>query len=490
MFLSIQKYLKTRKKMHSTIAPSTGLPPQPADAHGIDATRPAPDRRVILVCGANGFIGAALCRALAGRTGHCVIKGVRRPRAKDEIAIDYTTDIDPALWLPRLQGIDVVINAVGIMGEHGEQTYERIHRDAPIALFEACRRAHVPRVIQISALGAQTGDARFLRTKLAADAHLQSLSLAHHILRPSLVYGTNGTSARNFRALASMPWHLLPAGGHQKLRPVHIDDLAETVVRLLQREGTDTHASAGEHTAAPTSGKTAAALDEPFLSPRPLDVVGGTEVDYRRMLAAYRASMGFAAAPRLTIPAWIMAAGAALLQRVPGSLFTRETWRMLQAGSTADAGPMASVLGRMPAGIDTFIPLEEAPALRQQALAAWRAILLRGALALTWLWTALCSAFIYPRTDSLALLAGVHLHGIPALAALYLATTMDTAFGIATVLRPGRRLWAMQMGLILGYSAIIAIALPEFLWHPFGPILKNVPILALLCLLFSEETRP
>ncbi|WP_066126694.1 SDR family oxidoreductase [Bordetella ansorpii] len=413
----------------------------------------------ILVCGANGFIGAALCRALAP---HRIIKGVRQPRAADEIAIDYTVDLDAGAWMDSLQGVDVVINAVGIVNEHGAQTFDRVQREAPIALFDACVRAGVKRVIQISALGAQTGDARFLQTRRAADEHLQSLGIPHHLLRPALVYGTEGTSARYFRTLASMPVHLLPAGGHQVLRPVHIDELAEAVVRLLD----------GNHA-----------------EPSVLDVVGGTEVDYRQMLATYRASMGFAPAWRIGIPSRLMDLGAALLERVPGSLFTRETWRMLRAGNTADAAPMAAVLGRAPAGIETFIPRREAPALRQQALAAWRPALLRGALAITWLWTAVCSAFIYPQADSLALLAGVPLHGLPALVALYAACALDAAFGIATLLRPGRRLWAAQAALILGYSLVIAVALPEFLWHPFAPLLKNLPILALLILLFSEESE-
>lgn len=436
---------------------------EPADASGIHASgsrAASGDRRLnVLICGAHGFIGDALCRALGG---HRVIKGVRQPQADDEIAIDYTADTHPDIWMPRLQGMDVVINAVGIVNEHGAQTFDQVHREAPIALFDACVQAGVKRIIQCSALGAQSGDAAFLQTKLAADRHLQSLGIAHHILRPALVYGTEGTSARYFRMLASLPVHPLPAGGHQMLRPVHIDELAEAVVRLL---------------------------DQDHAEPSVLDVVGGTEVEYHQMLATYRASMGFApAAWRIDIPSGLMTLGAALLERVPGSLFTRETWRMLRAGNTADAIPMASVLGRMPAGIETFIPRREAPALRQQALAAWRPGLLRGALAVTWIWTAITSAFIYPQADSLALLAAVHVHGLLALAALYGACALDAVFGIATLLRPGRRLWAAQAALILGYSLVIAIALPEFLWHPFGPVLKNLPILALLVLLFSEES--
>ncbi|MBH9710507.1 DoxX-like family protein, partial [Burkholderia contaminans] len=51
-------------------------------------------------------------------------------------------------------------------------------------------------------------------------------------------------------------------------------------------------------------------------------------------------------------------------------------------------------------------------------------------------------------------------------------------------------LWAAQLALVLAYSAVIAVALPAFLWHPFGPLLKNAAVIALLFILLSEETRP
>jgi len=420
----------------------------------------------ILVCGANGFVGRALCEALL-QDGHRVLKGVRHPMQPDEIAIDYLADTDPAAWTDRLRGIHVVVNAAGILIERGDATFDRIHRRAPIALFDAACQAGVRGIVQLSALGAATGDTPYFQSKRAADAHLQSLPVAHCILRPALVYGTQGASARFFRALASAPLHWLPAGGLQRLRPMQVDELAEVVVRWLR-------------------GWTAGPDDRAAV----LDLVGGTEVTYRDMLAAYRASMGFAPAWRVTVPGWLIGASAALLDRAPGSMLTRDTWRMLRAGNTADVAATTQALGRLPAGIDTFIRPADAPALRQQALAAWRPGLLRGALALIWLWTAVCSAFLYPVDGSLALLAPVGLHGTPALAALYGAAALDFGLGIATLWRPGRRLWALQAGLVLVYSVVIAVALPAFLLHPFGPVLKNAAVLALLIMMLSEETRP
>lgn len=416
----------------------------------------------ILVCGANGFVGRALCAALE-RDGHQVLKGVRVATRPDEVAMDFMTDTDPAAWADRLRGIHVVINAVGILIEEAGASFERVHRQAPIALFDAAVRAGVRGVVQLSALGAEHGDTPYFQSKRAADAHLRSLPIAHHILRPALIYGEQGASARFFRALASLPVHVLPGDGRQLLRPMLVTELAEIVVRLLRGDAD---------------------------GPAVLDLVGGAEVEFRQMLAIYRESMGFAPAWRMAAPAGLVTAGAVLMNRVPGSMLTRDTWRMLRAGNTADVATTAHVLGRVPAGVDAFIPPTQALAMRQQALAAWRPALLRGALALIWLWTAVCSAWLYPVDGSLALLAPVGLHGVAALLALYGAAALDFALGIATLWRPGRRLWAGQLALVLSYTAVIAVALPEFLLHPFGPVLKNLAVAALLFILLTEETKP
>ncbi|WP_157259218.1 NAD-dependent epimerase/dehydratase family protein, partial [Burkholderia ubonensis] len=58
----------------------------------------------ILVCGANGFIGRALCARLEAG-GHRVVRGVhagRRAAGPGEIAIDYARDVRPEHWRARL----------------------------------------------------------------------------------------------------------------------------------------------------------------------------------------------------------------------------------------------------------------------------------------------------------------------------------------------------------------------------------------------------
>lgn len=310
----------------------------------------------VLVCGANGFIGRALCAQLEAG-GHRVLRGVRHATGLCDVEIDFAQDIDPDAWLARLEGVDVVINAVGILADQRGATLDAVHRAAPCALFTACCRAGVRRVIQISALGVERGNTRYFASKCAADRFLKTLPIDFRIVRPALVYGTDGASARFFRMLASLPVQVLPAGGHQRLRPVHVDDLAEVVARCV---------------------------DAPAVGRAVIDVVGADEVEYREMLARYRAALGFPPAARIGLPGPLAGMAAALLGTLPGAIFTRDTWTMLRGGNTGDPAAATAMLGRPPRGIDGFIGAEAA-ALRRDALAMWRRPLLRGALAIVWI---------------------------------------------------------------------------------------------------------
>ena len=132
----------------------------------------------VLVLGAAGFIGG---RTVAGllAAGHVVTCAGRDPdmlrrRFPSCLAVhsDLLTD-DRAAWLPRLADSEAVVNAAGTL----RGSLERVHYIGPIALFDACAEIGVPRLLQISALGAGSQpNSRFLATKNEADAHLLRLA--------------------------------------------------------------------------------------------------------------------------------------------------------------------------------------------------------------------------------------------------------------------------------------------------------------------------
>jgi hypothetical protein len=71
---------------------------------------------------------------------------------------------------------------------------------------------------------------------------------------------------------------------------------------------------------------------------------------------------------------------------------------------------------------------------------------------------------------------------------LYGAAGLDLVLGVLTlVLKRRVGLWLAQIALIVGYTAIISVRLPEYWLHPYGPVLKNLPMLAVLWLLYAVD---
>lgn len=112
-------------------------------------------------------------------------------------------------------------------------------------------------------------------------------------------------------------------------------------------------------------------------------------------------------------------------------------------------------------------------------------------LSTVWVLTGLVSLGGFPQSASLELLARVGLQGPIAEATLYTAALLDIVLGVLTITHPSKRLWKAQAVLILIYTVIVSVRLPEFWLHPFGPVLKNLPILMILWLLHRHQgTQP
>lgn len=423
----------------------------------------------VLVTGASGFIGAALVDALLA-AGHAVVAGVRDPeRARrrwpgiDAVAVDFDSDADPADWRARLQGVDAVINAVGLFREDAEQSFDQVHVRVPQALFAACVDSGVARVVQLSALGADEAAATaYHRSKKQADQALLGLPLTATVLQPSLVFGPDGASSRLFLRLAALPVLPLPDGGRQRVQPAHIDDLVAAVLAVL-------------------------ALPAP---PRRLAVVGPHPLALRDYLQCLRSALGLGRLRVLRIAPALARAAAGIAGRWRIGLLDRDALAMLERGNTADVAPLERVLGRSPRPCEQFVTAADAATLRETVLLQPALGLLRVAIAGLWIGTAIVSFGVYPVADSLDLLAR---SGVPpALAplALYGAAGLDLALGLAMLLKPTRlAAYRLQIALILGYTLVITLKLPEFWLHPYAPILKNLPLLAAIWLLLRMERR-
>lgn len=434
----------------------------------------APDqlaRARVLVVGAYGFIGAGIVAALRER-GCEVVCGVRDARRNERFAglsavtCDMATDVRVEDWMPRLVGIDVVVNAAGILRESGRDRFETVHEAAPQALFRACEDAGVRRIVQISALG-DPMDGEFVASKHRCDAELLRLNLDALVLRPSVVCSPSGSYGGTslLRALAALPVVMpLPGDGSQRLQPVLLEDLGRIVAAAVLRP-------------APVRGI--------------LEIGGPHAMSVAEYLREWRHWLGFPVAYELRVPAGLARLAATIGERCGSGPLGATIQRMLERGNVAEEGAWMRV--RHDLGVQAR-PLAEAlaahPAQTQDRLQArsyfWLP-LLRVMLAALWIGSGLVGLLLPASAIETAISA-------PPGASIQLLARSTGAIDLllgALCLSRWRPRWVLgaMLAMLLGYTLAIGVLWPQHWLDPFGGLLKNLPLIAALGLLLATEER-
>jgi NADH dehydrogenase len=196
--------------------------------------------------GGTGFVGAQLAARLA-RDGHWLTLPSRDPDQGQALRVLPTVQLlkadihDPAVLDRLLEGMDAVVNLVGILNEHGHDTFQRVHADLAAKVVAAMQAGRIRRLLHMSALGADVhGPSAYLRSKGAAENHLRAAAahLDFTIFRPSVIFGPGDSLTNRFAGLLRLSHGWMPlARAHARFAPIYVGDVAEAFARaLLQRE--------------------------------------------------------------------------------------------------------------------------------------------------------------------------------------------------------------------------------------------------------------
>ncbi|WP_445145127.1 NAD(P)H-binding protein [Dyella sp. Tek66A03] len=428
----------------------------------------------VLVTGAYGFIGSHIVAALvtAGHDVTCAVRGARldtRFPGLKAVACDMARDTTPAAWLPRLEDVDAVVNCAGILRERAADSFEAVHVQAPQALYLACVKAGVRRVVQISALG-NVRDGAFIASKHRGDEQLLSLPLIATILRPSVVYSARGSYGGTslLRAMAALPWlTVVPRAALRPcIQPMAAEDVGLAVV---------------------------AALEDPPQESETLELVGPRAMGLDDYLQCWRRWLGLPMAKIWAVPTACVKVISRLGEWLGVGPLGSTMQGMLERGNLGRPDALEHLHTRLNLTPRTLEhALAEAPSHvqdRWHARLYFALPLLRVSVALLWLGSGVVGWLLPPEA-----VADAAPNGLPSAAtALMLArgtATLDLLLGALCLLR-WRSGWVLagMLLMLIGYTIGIGTLWPAHWLDPFGGLLKNLPLMAALIVLMAIEEK-
>lgn len=186
----------------------------------------------VLVIGGSGFLGRHVVPHLVSR-GHRVAALARSQQAAETVvrcgATPLPGDLDDPASLDAAfarAGVDTLVNLASLGFGH-----------AP-AIISAALDADVRRAVFVSSTAIFTTiDAPSVPRRRAGEDAVTASPLEWTVVRPTMIYGAPGDRnlERLLRLLVRSPLVPLPGGGQRLQQPVHVDDLARTIVELIDR---------------------------------------------------------------------------------------------------------------------------------------------------------------------------------------------------------------------------------------------------------------
>jgi hypothetical protein len=248
--------------------------------------------------------------------------------------------------------------------------------------------------------------------------------------------------------------------GDQLFQPIDVDDLVSVIARVL---------------------------DDLTIRRVVIDPVGPDRLTMRQILADLRRWLGFAPRPFVAVPTGAIRL-AARVGDVVGGPINSTALRQLDFGNAGALDDFVSASG--------VHPRSWADALRarpSQTQDRWHARLyfvrplLRWTLAALWIVSGVVG-LLQPGSVTAPLAAGFGLAGAASIIALWASCLIDVALGLALMARwrPGL-LAALQLAVIAAYTIGLTAVQPSLWVDPFGPLLKNLPILAAVLALAAIE---
>ncbi|MBI2940218.1 MAG: NAD(P)H-binding protein [Chloroflexi bacterium] len=191
-------------------------------------------RETDVVTGAFGFTGQHITRRLLalGRGARTLTGHPNRPNPfGDRISVAPFNFDHPRELTNSLRGATTLYNTYWIRFPYGQLTFGRAVENTR-TLIKAAEEAGLRRIVHISITNAaEDSPFPYFRGKAMVEKAIVQSRLSHAIIRPSVIFGTEGILINNIAwLLRRLPVFAVPGSGDYRLQPVFVEDLAEIAV--------------------------------------------------------------------------------------------------------------------------------------------------------------------------------------------------------------------------------------------------------------------
>lgn len=193
---------------------------------------------MILVTGGSGYVGSHIVKQLVGEGKPVRVLVRDRQYAEQEerlqgLDVEWAEgDVTrPDTLPPALEGVTSIVHTVAIAIEKGRGTYESVNAQGTLNLVKAAQAAQIPRLINISQLGADANlPYRFLASKGLAQEYVASSTLEWTAFRPSVIWGPEDEFANSFARLVPFSPFIYPiVDRNARFQPIWVEDVATCV---------------------------------------------------------------------------------------------------------------------------------------------------------------------------------------------------------------------------------------------------------------------
>lgn len=195
----------------------------------------------VVITGASGFLGRALCERFAA--GGWTVRALMRRPAESPFAdaniTAFECDLPERIDASAFAGADVVIHAAYTTRVADRAQARAVNMRGTAAVLRHARRAGA-RFVFVSSCSAHAGALSYYgRSKYFIESRLDARR--DLIVRPGLILGGGGLFARMCNTLCGSKIVPLFDGGGQPLQTVYLDDLAEAFFVLAGRRQAGLH---------------------------------------------------------------------------------------------------------------------------------------------------------------------------------------------------------------------------------------------------------